>query len=156
MTDANTWPRVLHENEGYRIIQNRPHVQYVDDGPFEERTFLFQGRYWGPHDIEWRTHEEQPEMTQREIADALGISLGGVNYCLKGLVERGNVKVQNFRTSTNKLAYAYVLTPRGIRSRAALTKTFLARRLAEYEALRDEIESLGGALEDVKDKDLAQ
>ena len=95
-------------------------------------------------------------MTQREIADALGISLGGVNYCLKGLVERGNVKVQNFRTSTNKLAYAYVLTPRGIRSRAALTKTFLARRLAEYEALRDEIESLGGALEDVKDKDLAQ
>ena len=95
-------------------------------------------------------------MTQREIADALGISLGGVNYCLKGLVERGNVKVQNFRTSTNKLAYAYVLTPRGIRARAALTKAFLARRMAEYEALRDEIESLAGPLESHDEEDFAQ
>ena len=91
-----------------------------------------------------RLLEEHPQMTQRQIADTLGISLGGVNYCLRGLVERGSVKVNNFRTSTNKLAYAYVLTPKGISARAALAQAFLARRLAEYEALRAEIDALAG------------
>ena len=86
-------------------------------------------------------------MTQREIASALGISLGGVNYCLRGLIERGNVKVQNFRASTNKRGYAYVLTPKGLQSRAAMARDFLERRMAEYQALHDEIEALQADLD---------
>ena len=86
-------------------------------------------------------------MTQREIANALGISLGGVNYCLRGLIERGNVKVQNFRASTNKRGYAYVLTPNGLSARAAMTRDFLERRMAEYQALHDEIEALEADLD---------
>ena len=86
-------------------------------------------------------------MTQREIANALGISLGGVNYCLRGLIERGNVKVQNFRASTNKRGYAYVLTPNGLSARAAMTREFLERRMAEYQALHDEIEALEADLD---------
>jgi len=89
-----------------------------------------------------RLLEDNPEITQREISDTLGLSLGGVNYCLKGLMEKGLVKVQNFRTSRNKLAYAYILTPQGIGTRVAMTRTFLARRMAEYEALKDEISAL--------------
>ena len=97
-----------------------------------------------------RLLEDHPQMTQRDIADALGISLGGVNYCLHGLVERGNVKVQNFRASNNKRAYAYVLTPKGLQSRAAMARDFLERRMAEYQALHDEIEALEAELGDVE------
>lgn len=93
-----------------------------------------------------RLLEDNPEMSQREIAEALGISLGGVNYCLKGLVDKGNIKVRNFRTSRNKLAYAYVLTPRGLAAKAAMTRAFLARRMAEYEAIREEIADLEAEL----------
>ena len=93
-----------------------------------------------------RLLEERPEMTQREIASALGISLGGVNYCLRGLVEKGNVKVRNFRKNKNKLAYAYVLTPKGLGVRAAMTREFLERRMSEYHALRDEIKALEAEL----------
>ena len=97
-----------------------------------------------------RLLEDHPQMTQRDIADALGISLGGVNYCLRGLVERGNVKVQNFRASNNKRAYAYVLTPKGLQSRAAMARDFLERRMAEYQALHDEIEALEAERGDVE------
>jgi len=86
--------------------------------------------------------EADPKLSQRELSSSLGISLGVVNYCLKGLVEKGQVKVSNFRASGNKLRYAYVLTPRGALAKATLTKNFLKRRMAEHEALVAEIEAL--------------
>lgn len=89
-----------------------------------------------------RLLEERPQLSQRDIASALGISLGGVNYCLKGLAEKGFVKVQNYRAAESKLKYAYLLTPRGVAEKAALTARFLSRRMREYEALRAEIETL--------------
>ena len=88
--------------------------------------------------------EGEGDLTQRQIAEQLGLSLGAVNYCLKGLIVKGAVKARNFRSSTSKWRYAYVLTPSGVSERAALTARYLARRLKEYEALKAEIESLGG------------
>ena len=89
-----------------------------------------------------RLLEADPQLSQRELARALGISLGRTNYCLRALVERGLVKVQNFRRSNNKLAYAYLLTPKGIEQKARLIACFLKRKEAEYEALKAEIEQL--------------
>jgi EPS-associated MarR family transcriptional regulator len=89
-----------------------------------------------------RTLEANPQLSQRDLAKTLGISLGVVNYCLRGLVEKGQVKVSNFRASGNKLRYAYVLTPHGVLERARLTKNFLQRRIAEHDALRAEIAAL--------------
>ena len=86
--------------------------------------------------------EACPESTQRDLASALGISLGGVNYCLKALVDKGFVKVANFRRSDNKLGYAYVLTPGGMAERALLTGRFLQRKIREYEVIRAEIQDL--------------
>jgi len=91
-----------------------------------------------------RLLEENPQITQREISAAIGTSLGGVNYCLRALAEKGMVKVQNFRSSNNKLGYLYLLTPAGALEKARLTDAFLKRKMAEYEALREEIESLVG------------
>jgi EPS-associated MarR family transcriptional regulator len=85
---------------------------------------------------------ENSNMNQRDLADALGVSLGKTNYCIKALVEKGLIKVQNFRNSQNKLAYAYLLTPLGIAEKASLTARFLRRKLAEYESLNREIEVL--------------
>jgi EPS-associated MarR family transcriptional regulator len=89
-----------------------------------------------------RALDANPKLSQRELARTLGISLGVINYCLKGLVERGQIKVGNFRASDNKLRYAYVLTPRGVLAKAKLARNFLKRRIAEHEALRAEIEGL--------------
>jgi EPS-associated MarR family transcriptional regulator len=89
-----------------------------------------------------RMLEARPESTQRDLASELGISLGGVNYCLKALIEKGFVKVANFRRSDNKLGYAYVLTPGGIAERALLTGRFLQRKIREYETIRAEIQDL--------------
>ena len=86
--------------------------------------------------------EQNPDLSQRELAKVLGVSLGGVNYSLRALVERGMVKVQNFKRSEKKLAYAYVLTPRGLSEKTRLTADFLKRKLEEYGALKAEIESL--------------
>ena len=72
----------------------------------------------------------------------MGISLGKVNYCLRALIEKGWVKAANFRRSSNKVAYAYLLTPRGIDEKARVTAQFLMRKVAEYEALEKEIENL--------------
>ncbi len=83
-----------------------------------------------------------PEMSQRELAQALGVSLGKTNYCLKAMLEKGLIKVRNFRNSQNKAAYAYYLTPEGMRRKAGLTAGFLKRKIAEYQALRREIELL--------------
>src|SRR5690606_9195869 len=85
---------------------------------------------------------ENPHMSQRELARELGISMGKVNYCIQALIEKGMVKVGNFKNSQNKQAYAYLLTPKGIEDRAKVTARFLNRKLAEYEALQAEIEDL--------------
>ena len=86
--------------------------------------------------------EADPHASQRQIAEALGISLGRVNFCLQALVEKGLVKVNNFRGNANKRAYLYLLTPRGIEEKARVTARFLKRKLDEYEALKREVEEL--------------
>lgn len=86
--------------------------------------------------------DNNPELTQRQLAKSLGISLGKVNYCLKALIEKGMVKASNFKNSQNKQAYAYLLTPRGVEAKARLTADFLRIKIAEHEALKREIEEL--------------
>ncbi len=86
--------------------------------------------------------QENPDLTQRELAEKLGISVGGLNYCLKALMEKGMVKMKNFANSKNKFGYVYVLTPTGIAEKAAITHRFLQRKMDEYEALKAEIEAL--------------
>ena len=83
-----------------------------------------------------------PEISQRELAKELDISVGRANYCIKALIERGLVKVRNFRNSKNRCGYSYYLTPKGIEEKAKITVAFLRYKMAEYEALRDEIENL--------------
>jgi len=85
---------------------------------------------------------ENPEMNQREIASALGLSLGKANFCLRALIEKGWIKVGNFSRSSNKKAYVYLLTLKGIEEKTQVTKEFLARKEKEYEELRAEIEDL--------------
>lgn len=89
-----------------------------------------------------RLLEDNPRMNQRDLAEALGVSLGKTNYCLKALLDKGLIKILNFRNSQNKLAYSYLLTPTGIAEKAELTKRFLKRKVAEYESLKREIETL--------------
>ena len=86
--------------------------------------------------------ESKPHLSQRALARELGISLGKINYCIAAVIEKGWVKAQNFRDSRNKLAYAYLLTPRGIEQKAALTTKFLRRKIAEYDSLKEEIAQL--------------
>ncbi|MFB1490982.1 MULTISPECIES: MarR family EPS-associated transcriptional regulator [unclassified Thiocapsa] len=86
--------------------------------------------------------EAHPEATQRDLAKALGVSLGSTNFCVRAVIDQGWVKVQNFRRSDNKLAYAYLLTPQGIEAKARITARFLQRKRAEYEALKAEIAQL--------------
>ncbi len=81
-------------------------------------------------------------MSQRELADHLGVSLGKTNYCLKALVEKGLVKARNFKNSRRKRAYLYILTPAGLEAKARITTQFLKRKMNEYEKLREEIEVL--------------
>jgi len=89
-----------------------------------------------------RMLQENPDMTQREIAERLGVSTSGMNYCLNALIDKGWVKVHNFSQSKNKFGYIYVLTPQGIVEKVTLAGRFLKRKQAEYEALRAEIDSL--------------
>lgn len=93
---------------------------------------------------------ENPQLNQRELAGVLGVSLGKANYCLKALVGKGLVKIHNFRSSENKLAYAYLLTPLGIAEKANLTARFLAYKLAEYERLNLEIQLLKSEVSDAQ------
>ena len=86
--------------------------------------------------------ETEPEISQRELAKELGISLGKVNYCLKALIEKGWVKANNFRNNQNKKAYIYLLTPRGVEEKSRVTVQFLKFKVAEYEALKSEVENL--------------
>jgi len=97
-----------------------------------------------------KTLEENPGLSQRDLAKRLGISLGKVNFCLNALAEKGSLKINNFRNSENKLAYAYLLTPRGIEEKARITVRFLKYKLQEYERLRKEIEELRGEINQEK------
>lgn len=94
-----------------------------------------------------RLLQESPEISQRELAQAVGVSVGGIHYVLSALIEKGLVKLGNFTASEDKRRYAYVLTPNGIARRAELTRSFLARKIEEYEALKNEIELLSSELE---------
>lgn len=89
-----------------------------------------------------KTLEENPGLSQRDLAKRLGVSLGKVNYCLNALVDKGSLKINNFRNSENKLAYAYLLTPRGVEEKARFTVEFLQRKVREYDRLQLEIEVL--------------
>lgn len=98
-----------------------------------------------------RLLQESPDLTQREQAQRLGISVGGVNYCLKALMDKGLVKMHNFVNSKNKFGYVYVLTPSGLAEKAAITHRFLQRKLNEYETLKAEIETLRAEVDGVLD-----
>ena len=89
-----------------------------------------------------RLLQANPQINQRDLAVALGISLGKTNFCLKALVSKSLLKMQNFRNNQHKLAYAYLLTPAGMAEKAMLTSRFLKRKMQEYEQLKAEIESL--------------
>jgi len=89
-----------------------------------------------------KTLEHNPGLSQRDLAKRLGISLGKVNFCLNALIEKGCLKVNNFRNSENKLAYAYLLTPHGAEEKALITVRFLKYKMQEYEQLRAEIKLL--------------
>ena len=89
-----------------------------------------------------RLLETSPQMSQRELSKALGVSLGKANYCLKALLGKGLIKMANFRNAHNKRAYAYLLTPTGMAEKAELTTRFLKHKIAEYERLKHEIDAL--------------
>jgi EPS-associated MarR family transcriptional regulator len=86
-----------------------------------------------------RLLERAPEMSQREVARELGISLGKANYCLRSLVEWGWIKAANFKNSKNKAGYMYLLTPRGVEAKAKAATRFLQIKIQEYDELRVEI-----------------
>jgi EPS-associated MarR family transcriptional regulator len=86
--------------------------------------------------------EENSSISQRELAKSLGVSVGKVNYCVRALLDKGWMKVRNFRNSQNKLAYSYLVTPAGIDGKARLTLRFLQRKIGEYERITAEIEQL--------------
>ena len=87
-----------------------------------------------------------PEASQREIAGALGVSVGKVNYCVRALIDKGLLKVRNFKNSRHKAAYAYLLTPQGIEEKINVTYSFLRRKVAEYDLIAKEIERLTSEL----------
>jgi EPS-associated MarR family transcriptional regulator len=91
-----------------------------------------------------------PELTQRQLAQKLGVSLGKTHYILSSLIDVGLVKIDNFRRSDNKLGYAYLLTPRGVVEKARVTKSFLARKRREFRELEQQIADLTEEVESVK------
>ncbi len=97
-----------------------------------------------------RKLEEDPQISQRDLARELGISLGRTNFCLRALMETGLIKANNFKNNRNKKAYMYFLTPQGMAEKARATARFLERKVSEYEALQREIASLKQDLQDRK------
>lgn len=89
-----------------------------------------------------RLLQENPEMSQRQLAETVGVSVGGMHYVLNALIDKGLVKLGSFTAAEDKRRYAYVLTPQGIARKAALTRAFLVRKMEEYEVLREEITAL--------------
>jgi EPS-associated MarR family transcriptional regulator len=102
------------------------HIEHVEDLHFRVLKHL----------------QDQPDLSQRELAELLGVSNGKLHYCMKALIDKGLVKLGNFAQSKHHLGYAYLLTPAGIRQKAAMTSDFLKRKMAEYEALQAEIAAL--------------
>ena len=100
--------------------------------------------------------QEQPQMSQRDLARAMGVSLGKANYCLNALMEKGLVKLERFRANPDKRHYAYLLTPAGMKEKTRITLEFLRYKVAEYEALEKEIEQLRGDLESRRVPSIAQ
>jgi EPS-associated MarR family transcriptional regulator len=98
-----------------------------------------------------RAVESRPGLTQRELANELGVSLGKAHYCMRALINKGFVKMGNFSHNQKKLNYAYLLTPSGIKSKALLTTHFLERKAAEYAGLKRELESIEGAMKTSKE-----
>jgi len=97
------------------------------------------------HEIRYRLLKllgEDPNLTQRQMAEKMGISLGKFNYCLKELVKKGFVKINRFTSSDNKAAYMYILTPQGVEQKSKITVNFLKRKMAEYDQLKREIREL--------------
>ena len=88
-----------------------------------------------------RKISKKPEVSQRELAEELGFSLGKLNYCLKALKEKGLVKMKNFSSNSNKIGYAYILTPKGIREKTKLTVNFMKKKMKEYDELKKELNS---------------
>lgn len=99
-----------------------------------------------------RLLQENPEMSQRELAEAVGVSVGGVHYVLNALINKGLVKLGKFSAAEDKRRYAYILTAKGISEKAAITRRFLARKMEEYEALKAEIDALTSEIEDTVDE----
>ncbi len=97
-----------------------------------------------------RLLQDNPEMSQRDLAKAVGVSTGGIHYVLSSLLEKGLLKLGNFTAAKDKRRYAYLLTPKGIAARADLTKRFLVRKMAEYELLKAEIDEVRGDLPDAE------
>lgn len=89
-----------------------------------------------------RLLQENPEMSQRELAEAVGVSVGGIHYVLNALIDKGLVKLGNFTAAEDKRRYAYILTRKGLAEKAEITRRFLRRKMEEYEALRVEIDTL--------------
>ncbi len=90
--------------------------------------------------------ETEPEISQRQLAEVLGVSLGKTNYLIKALLEKGHIKAGNFMRAENKLKYAYLLTPEGIRAKLELTRNYLARKEQEYITMKAEIEAMRSEL----------
>ena len=101
-----------------------------------------------------RLLSERPELSQRELSRELGLSLGKTHYVLHALLNKGLLKVHNFRRNNNKLAYAYLLTPQGIREKLLMTRTFLASKEAEFEELQRTITSLRDELQRARQNDI--
>ena len=106
-----------------------------------------------PAKIQEETHfrimrllQDNPDLTQRELASRLGISVGSLNFCLNALIDKGFVKMANFQKSKNKFKCIYLLTPQGIAEKVALTSRFLQRKMEEYDALKNEIDTLQAEL----------
>lgn len=97
-----------------------------------------------------RALHDSPELSQREIAGKLGMSLGGLNYCLNALIDKGFVKLENFQHSKHKLKYVYILTPAGLASKMSMTASFLKCKLDEFEALKAEIDQLKSEAHDLQ------
>ena len=96
--------------------------------------------------------EANPEINQRELARELGVSLGKVNYCLKGLITKGEVKTRSFCNNNNKASYLYLLTPKGIEDKASVTVRYLKRRMKEYDEIREEIAQIKQEMGEANDR----
>ena len=102
------------------------------------------------HEVRYRLLKylgDHPDATQRELANELDVSVGKINYCLQALIAKGWVKARNFRKSNHKSAYLYILTPNGIEEKVSVTSSFLRRKIAEYDLLKQEIDRLSAEVE---------